>query len=114
MSKAEILTQLKTAEEQAKMRREKANEAAKQTVTAARADASAIIESARSKAATEAQTKIDKAAAEIGAQSKSTRSAGENDAAALKASASKNVSTATDYLIKEFERYIDVRASKNG
>ena len=114
MSKAEILTQLKTAEEQAKQRRAKAEEEAKLTVANARKEASAILDTARNKAAAEAQTKIDKAAAEISAESKSMRQTGEKDAAELRASATKNVGVATDYLIKEFERYVDVRTSKNG
>lgn len=114
MSKAEILTQLKTAEEQAKGRRAKAEEEARQTIAAARKDASAILENARVKAAAEAQSKIDKAAAEIGAESKAMRTDGEKSAATLKASATKNVGAATDSLIKEFERYVDVRASQNG
>ncbi|CAJ37174.1 hypothetical protein RCIX2024 [Methanocella arvoryzae MRE50] len=114
MSKAEILTQLKTAEEQARGRRAKAEEEARQTIANARKEASAILENARVKAAAEAQSKIDKAAAEISTESKAMRAEGEKSAAALKASAAKNVSAATDSLIKEFERYVDVRASQNG
>jgi V/A-type H+-transporting ATPase subunit G/H len=114
MSKAEILTQLKTAEEQARARRAKADEEAKQTIAIARKDASAILDNARVKAAAEAQAKIDKAAAEIGAESKAMRAEGEKSAATLRSSAAKNVGAATNYLIAEFERYVDVRASKNG
>ena len=69
---------------------------------------------ARKKAAADAKAKIDKAAAEIGSEAKAMRAEGEKDAASLKASATKNVGAATEYLIKEFERYVDVRASKNG
>jgi len=114
MSKAEILTQLKTAEEQAKQRRAKAEEEARQVVANARKDSSSVIENARKKAAVDAKAKIDKAAAEISAEAKAMREEGEKSAAMLKASATMKVSTATDYLVKEFERYVDVRASKNG
>ena len=114
MSKAEILTQLKTAEEQAKQGRAKAEEEAKLVVANARKDSSSIIESARKKAAVDAKAMTDKAAAEISTEAKAMRVEGEQSAATLKASALKNVSIATDYLEKEFERYIDARASKNG
>jgi V/A-type H+/Na+-transporting ATPase subunit G/H len=114
MSKAEILTQLKSAEEQAKARRAKAEEDARQTIAVARKDASAITESARNKAAAEAQRKIDASAKDIAAEANTLRAGGERSAAEMKASAKKHVGAATDYLITEFQRYVDVRAAKNG
>jgi V/A-type H+/Na+-transporting ATPase subunit G/H len=102
MSKAEILTQLKSAEEQAKARRAKAEEDARQTIAVAR------------KAAAEAQRKIDASAKDIAAEANTLRAGGERSAAEMKASAKKHVGAATDYLITEFQRYVDVRAAKNG
>jgi V/A-type H+-transporting ATPase subunit G/H len=114
MSKAEILTQLKSAEEQAKARRAKAEEEARQTVAAARRDASAITDNARDKAAAEAQAKIDAAAKDIAAEANTLRAGGERSAAELKARAKTHVGAATDNLITEFERFVDARAAKNG
>ena len=114
MSKAEILTQLKSAEEQAKERRAQAEGAARQTVAAARREASTIVENARGKATTDARAKVDQAASEVAGEANAMRAAGERSAAGLKTSAEKHVGAATAYLVKEFERYVDVRAAKNG
>jgi len=114
MSKAEILTQLKSAEEQAKQRRAKAEEDARHTVAAARKDASAITESARNKAAADARVKIENATTAVTTEANALRADGEKNASTMKAAAMKNVGGATNYLIKEFERYVDARASKNG
>ena len=114
MSKAEILTQLKSAEEQAKGRRAKAEEEARHTVAAARKEASAITENANNRAAADARAKIDRAAKDIAAEANAVRAGGDRSAAELKSSAKKHVAAATGFLINEFERYVDVRASKNG
>jgi vacuolar-type H+-ATPase subunit H len=83
-------------------------------VAAARRDASAITDNARDKAAAEAQAKIDAAAKDIAAEANTLRAGGERSAGELKATAKTHVGAATDYLIKEFERFVDARAAKNG
>jgi vacuolar-type H+-ATPase subunit H len=114
MSRAEILSQLKNSEETAKQRRAKAEEEAKQIVAGARKESSAIIEAARTKAAADAEMKIKKASAEITAEANKERTNGENEAAALKASAKGKVNAATEYLVQQFEGYINARTSTNG
>src|SRR5271157_727397 len=114
MSRAEILSQLKQSEEAAKQRRAKAEEEAKQVVAGARKDASVIVETARNKSMADADAKIKKASAEIEAEANAQRTDGEKQAVALKGSAKTKVGSATDYLMGEFERYINARTSANG
>lgn len=114
MSRAEVLSQLKQSEEEAKQRRAKAEEEAKKIVAAAHVEASSIIDAAKNKAIAEADALIKNDTARIQGEANVERSEGEKQAAALKTSAKAKVGAATDYLTGEFERYVNARTSTHG
>jgi V/A-type H+-transporting ATPase subunit G/H len=114
MSRAEILSQLKQTEEEAKLRKARAEEEAKQIIANARKEASGIVEAASAKAAADADASIKKASAEIQAEANALKADGEKQAGTLKASARTKVKASADYLMKEFEGYINARTSTHG
>ena len=107
MTKAEILSEIKVAEKEAKALVARAIETKNKKITEAQAQSRDIIRSAEEEARKYADSEIDKAKALIKEEREKIILKGKADADAIKAKAKKNVVNATKFILTEFERAVD-------
>ena len=107
MTKAEILSEIKVAEEEAKASVANAIDAKNKNISNAQAQLRDIIRGAEEEAQKYADSEISKAKALIKEDRENIIQKGMADAEAIKAKAKKNVPQATKFILTEFERAVD-------
>ncbi|TRZ91503.1 MAG: ATP synthase archaeal subunit H [Methanosarcinales archaeon] len=107
MTKAEILSEIKVAEEEAKASVARAIEAKNKKISEAQAQSRDIIRSADEEAHKHADSEVSKAKALIKEDREKIIQKGKTDAEAIKAKAKKNVPNATKFILTEFEGAVD-------
>lgn len=107
MTKAEILSEIKVAEEEAKASVAKAIETKNKKISEAHAQSRDIIRSAEEDAQKYADSEVSKAKALIKEDREKIIQKGKTEAEAIKAKAKKNVANATKFILTEFERAAD-------
>ncbi len=107
MTRAEILSEIKVAEEEAKASVARANEAKNKKISEAQSQARDIIRSAEENAQKYADSEISKAKKLIKEDREKIIKKGIEDAGVIKAKAKKNVAQATKFILTEFERAVD-------
>ncbi|MCD4844634.1 MAG: ATP synthase archaeal subunit H [Methanosarcinales archaeon] len=106
MTKAEILLQVKKAEEDAKSIVSKGKEANNTKIIQARNQGREILENAKRESIENAEQKISQAKEQIRVQKEDMIKKGLAEAEAVKTKASENIPTSTEFLIDQFERSI--------
>ncbi len=104
MTRAEILSEIKRAEEEAKNLVVKANEARNQSILEAKAKAREIIKKTEEEAANYAAGEISKAREIIREEREKLIEKGALEAQEIKKKAKKNITKATKFILTEFER----------
>ncbi|MBU4075662.1 MAG: ATP synthase archaeal subunit H [Euryarchaeota archaeon] len=107
MTKAEILSEIKVAEEEAKASVARAIEAKNKKISDAQAQSRDIIRNAEVEAQKFADSQVSKAKALIKEDREKIIQKGKTEADAIKAKAKNNVATATQFILTEFERAAD-------
>ena len=107
MTKAEILSEIKVAEEEAKSSVARATEAKNKKITEAQAQSRDIIRSAEEEAQKYADSEVSKAKALIKEEREKIIQKGKAEADGIKAKAKMNVVPATKFILTEFERAVD-------
>jgi V/A-type H+-transporting ATPase subunit G/H len=107
MTKAEILSEIKVAEEDAKTSVASAIEEKNKKISEAQAQSRDIIRSAEVEAQKYADSEVSKAKALIKEDREKIIQKGKAEAEAIKAKAKKNVAPATKFILTEFERAVD-------
>ncbi len=107
MTKAEILSEIKVAEEEAKASVARAIETKNKKISEAQAQSRDIIRGAEEEAHKYADSEVSKAKSLIKEDREKIIHKGKVDAEAIKANAKKNVAQATKFILTEFERAID-------
>ena len=107
MTRAEILSEIKVAEEEAKVSVARANEAKNKKISEAQSQARDIIRSAEENAEKYADSEISKAKKLIKEDREKIIKKGIEEAGAITAKAKKNVAQATKFILTEFERAVD-------
>ncbi len=107
MTKAEILSEIKVAEEEAKTSVARAIEAKNKKISEAQAQSRDIIQNAEQEAQKYADSEISKVKTLIKEEREKIIQKGKAEADAIKAKAKKNVAPATKFIITEFERAVD-------
>ncbi len=107
MTKAEILSEIKVAEEEAKTSVARAIEAKKKKLSEAQAQSRDIIRGAEEEAHKYADSEVSKAKALIKEEREKIIQKGKTEAEAIKAKAKNNVPNATKFILTEFERAVD-------
>jgi V/A-type H+-transporting ATPase subunit G/H len=107
MTKAEILSEIKVAEEKAKASVARAIEEKNKKISEAQAQSRDIIRGAGEEAQKYADSEVSKAKALIKEDREKIIQKGKADAEAIKAKAKKNVPQATKFILTEFERAVD-------
>lgn len=107
MTKAEILSEIKVAEEEAKASVARAIEAKNKKISDAQAQSRDIIRSAEEEARKDADSEIRKAKSLIKEEREKIIQKGKAEAEAIKAKAKNNVPQATKFILTEFERAVD-------
>lgn len=107
MTKAEILSEIKAAEEKAKASVERAIEEKNKKISEAHSQSRDIIRSAEEDAQKNADSQISKAKAQIKEEREKIIQKGKVEADAIKTKAKKNVANVTKFILTEFERTID-------
>jgi len=107
MTKAEILSEIKVAEEEAKASVARAIEAKNKKISDAQAQSRDIIRNAEVEAQKYADSQVSKAKALIKEDREKIIQKGKTEADAIKAKAKNNVANATKFILTEFERAAD-------
>lgn len=107
MTRAEILSEIKQAEEEAKNFVAKANEARDKKITEAKAESREIIRKAEEEGLEYASSEINKAREIIRAERDKITDKGSLDAEDIKKKAKKNIPKATKHILTEFERAVN-------
>ncbi len=104
MTKAEILSEIKKAEDEAKNLVAQANEARNKSISEARAKAREIIKQAEEEAQSFANDEMNKAREAIREEREKLLEKGALEAEELKKKAKKNITKASKFILTEFER----------
>jgi V/A-type H+-transporting ATPase subunit G/H len=104
MTRAEILSEIKRAEEEAKNVVAQANEAKNQRISEAKAQARELIKKAEEDAARYAADEVSKAREIIKQEREAIIEKGTLEAENIKKKARKNITKATKFILTEFER----------
>ncbi len=107
MTKAEILSEIKVAEEEAKASVARAVEAKNKKISDAQAQSRDIIRSAEEDAQKYADSEVSKAKALIKEEREKIIQKGKAESEAIKTKAKKNVPQATIFILTEFDRAVD-------
>lgn len=107
MTKAEILIQIKKAEEDARSMISEGNEAKAKKILEARSKAREIINIARQESIRDSEQKISQAKDHIRSEKKIKLQEGDVKAESIIEKANNNIAKATDFLIDQFERAIN-------
>ncbi len=107
MTKAEILSEIKVAEEEAKTSVARAIEAKNKKISEAQVQSRDIIRSAEVEAQKYSDSEISKTKALIKGEREKIIQKGKVEAEAIKSKAKKNVAPATKFILTEFERTLD-------
>lgn len=107
MTKAEILSEIKVAEDEAKTSVARAIEAKNKKISDAQAQSRDIIRNSEVDAQKHADSEVSKAKALIKEDREKIIQKGRADAEAIKAKAKNNVAHATKFILTEFERAAD-------
>ena len=107
MTKAEILSEIKVAEEEAKASVTRATEAKNKKINEAHAQSRDIIRRAEEEAQNYADSEVSKAKALIKEEREKIIRKGRADAEEIKAKAKQNAADATKFILTEFERAVD-------
>lgn len=107
MTKAEILSDIKSAEEEAKTSVARAIEEKNKKISEAQAQSRHIIRSAEEEAQKNADSEISKAKALIKEDREKIIKKGKTESEAIIAKATKNIASATKFILTEFERAVD-------
>ena len=107
MTKAEILSEIKVAEEESKALVARAIEAKNKKISDAQAQSRHIIRSAEEEAQKNADSEISKAKGLIKEDREKIINKGKMESEAIIAKATKNISSATKFILTEFERAVD-------
>lgn len=106
MTKADILSQIKKAEEDARTMISKANEAKAKKVLEAKNQSREMINESKNESAAIADQKISQAKAKIISEKEKMLKEGITTAESIKSKANSNVAKASEYLVEQFERSI--------
>lgn len=106
MTKAEVLSQIKKAEEDARSMISEANEAKAKKMRDAKVQGRELINTSQTESAKKGEQKIAKAKEEIKSEKDKIIREGLADAESIKTEANKNIAKATEYLVEQFERSI--------
>lgn len=104
MTKANILSQIKKAEEDTRTMISEANEAKAKKVLEAKNRSRELINEAKNESAVIADSKISQAKEEIKSEKEKMLKEGITAAESIKSKANSNVVKATEYLVEQFER----------
>lgn len=104
MTRAEILSGIKQAEEDVKAMVEKATEDKNKKIADARVQSKDLLRKAEEEAARNAETIVNEARIKIRNEKEEIIKAGLKEAQALKEKAKKNVTKGTKFILTEFER----------
>ncbi len=107
MTKAEILSEIKRAEDDTKTMVAKANEAKNREISEAKMRSKEIIRKTEEEALQSAESEINKAREQIQKEKEKIIEKGFLDASVIKRNAQKNTSKATKFILTEFERAAD-------
>ena len=107
MTRAEILSEIKRAEEEAKSLVAQANETKSKKISEAQAQAREIIRMAEEEARQSAESTISEARKSIKEEREKIVQAGIAEAEGIKNKSKKNVPKATKFILTEFERAVD-------
>ena len=107
MTRAEILSQIKTAEEEAKATVAKGNESKNKKISDAAAQSREIIRKAEEDARVSADSEINEAKKVIKGEREKIVQKGVSDAIEIKNKAKKNIDKAVTFILTEFERATD-------
>lgn len=106
MTKAEILSQIKTAEKDAELIISQANEVRTKRILDAKNQSRELIEKARKESQNIGEKKIAQAKTEILSEKEKLSKEGLDLAESIKSKAKKNLAQATEILIEQFERAV--------
>ena len=106
MTKADILSQIKKAEEDARTMVSEANEAKAKKVLEAKNQSRELINEAKNESAAIADQNISQAKVKIISEKEKMLKEGVVAAESIKSKANSNVAKATEYLVEQFERSI--------
>jgi V/A-type H+/Na+-transporting ATPase subunit G/H len=104
MTKANILSQIKKAEEDTRTMITEANEAKAKKVLEAKNRSRELINEAKNETAVIADSKISQVKEEIKSEKEKMLKEGITAAESIKSKANSNVAKATEYLVEQFER----------
>ena len=104
MTRAEILSEIKQAEEDVKAMVAKATEAKNKQIVDARVQAKEILRKAEEEAQKKAESTINDARKNIQKEKEAIKNKGIQEAQALKEKSKKNVDKGTKFILTEFER----------
>ncbi len=107
MTKIEILSEIKRAEDEVKTLVAGANEAKNKKMSEAQAQSREIIRKAGEEARKNAESEINAARKKIREEREKIIQKGVQEASEIKKKAKKNVAKATEYILTEFERTVD-------
>ncbi|MBC2698809.1 MAG: ATP synthase archaeal subunit H [ANME-2 cluster archaeon] len=106
MTKADILSQIKKAEEDTRTMISEANEAKAKKILEAKNRSRELINEVKNESAAIADTKISHAKEKIKSEKEKMLKEGVVVAESIKSKANSNVAKATEYLVEQFERSI--------
>jgi V/A-type H+-transporting ATPase subunit G/H len=106
MTRAEILAQIKQAEEDARLMISEANESKSKNIQDSKTKNRELINNVETQSAKEAEQKISQAKEHIIKEKENMLKGGLAEAELIKSNASKNIELATEYLVEQFERAI--------
>lgn len=106
MTKADILSQIKKAEEDSRTMISEANNAKTKKILEAKEHSRELINEAKKESATIADQKISHAKEKIRSEKEKMLKEGVAAAESIKSKANRNVAKATEYLVEQFERSI--------
>jgi len=106
MTKAEILTQIKQAEEDAKSMISEANDDRAKQIADARAQGKELINKAETEASKKGKDNIAQIKEKLKSEKAKMLDQGLSSAESIKSEASEKVEKATEYLVEQFERAI--------
>jgi V/A-type H+-transporting ATPase subunit G/H len=104
MTRAEILSRIKMAEEEAKATAAKANESKNKKISDATAQSREIIRKAEDDARSSAESEINEVKKVIKGEREKIVQKGVSDSIEIKNKAKKNIDKAVNYILTEFER----------
>ncbi len=107
MARAEILSEIKQAEEEARKLVIRSDEARTQKISEARAHSKEIISKAEDDAAQMWSLEINRVKLELRKERETVIEKGIKEAEEIKARARKNISKANDFILNEFERAVN-------